>query len=238
VLAISRRTRRQTAFATWSMSVGIVGGRRRGVGSRKFTREGRVSRRASLTPVGVLGIQRCLPSTSPTNERASRLGPLRGHRMFDVCPGRLVVGRLAHDHGQCGAPKGRRPPKAACPCWSTTLHHVHPVAPPWLSTWLSTGRPEPLGGRQSAPSTREMLVSRLGFEPRTRGLKVPCSAAELPAPARRDATAPYVYRGTSGRPWSTASTRTHAGRALGPRAARNPLAARTGAVVACWCRRR
>ena len=40
----------------------------------------------------------------------------------------------------------------------------------------------------------EMLVSPLGFEPRTKGLKVPCSTAELRA---RGATLPGATDGTS-----------------------------------------
>ena len=42
----------------------------------------------------------------------------------------------------------------------------------------SSGLAAPLG----VCSTRERLEGRVGFEPTTRGLKVPCSAAELPAP--------------------------------------------------------
>ncbi len=40
----------------------------------------------------------------------------------------------------------------------------------------------------------EMLVSPLGFEPRTKGLKVPCSTAELRA---RGATLPGATGGAS-----------------------------------------
>ena len=67
---------------------------------------------------------------------------------------------------------------------STAAPHVHRVLPPWLSTWLSN-RPSTAHEDLHDPIfTRGMVVSRVGFEPTTQGLKVPCSAAELPARAQ------------------------------------------------------
>ena len=51
----------------------------------------------------------------------------------------------------------------------------------WLSLWLSNHLPASGALPRRARFTRGNLEGRLGFEPRTRGLKVPCSAAELPA---------------------------------------------------------
>ena len=51
----------------------------------------------------------------------------------------------------------------------------------------------PAEGLQEAHSEREIVVSPVGFEPTTRGLKVPCSAAELRARCPSNASVPGAY---------------------------------------------
>ena len=53
VWRMSRRTRRQTTFASASMSAGIFGTSGDGIGSRRLRRLGRVSPRSCFTFVGV-----------------------------------------------------------------------------------------------------------------------------------------------------------------------------------------
>jgi len=53
--------------------------------------------------------------------------------------------------------------------WSTPLHHV---LPPWLAAGLADGRRWRASATRAGGFTRDFLEGRLGFEPRTRGLKV------------------------------------------------------------------
>ena len=50
-----------------------------------------------------------------------------------------------------------------------------------LAGWRRGAQRVPVTGRGLGDAAMEHQASRVGFEPTTKGLKVPCSAAELPA---------------------------------------------------------
>ena len=78
-------------------------------------------------------------------------------------------------------PCGPMPPPSSTR--STQSTQSHPIARPWLSTWLSNGPPAPTRTPCAARSERGKLEGRLGFEPRTRGLKVSPAAIHGVSPS-------------------------------------------------------
>ena len=178
-----------TIAGVWlASSAGLVGGTAKPAADRSMDQI--EAQRGAIDAVGRLAAR---PMTERLNGildggRMQRRTPRCGHAVEPRHSGPERAPQCHPRRGACHAVRGRR---ARAPL-QRDLGHVpsrqagrsarhagsrrRPVAT--SSTSQSEGRTHASGPRRCV---RGMAASRVGFEPTTKGLKVPCSAAELPA---------------------------------------------------------